>query len=191
MLKVIYMGQPLKNIYAHATRWEVFKYRFAKLIRKAVIATFILGAGYGVFMTGRITTTPVQVEAIKEVDMTDAKFADKIKGLKNEVANKLSSCESAGYKEDDGIIIFDSNAKASIGQFQFQKSTVIHYYKVLYGKTITPKEAVLIALDESKARELAIDIMFKTKNKAGKDWYNCTEKHGLDAQIDMIKKLEL
>lgn len=190
MLKVIYNGKPLKNIYAHATRWEVFKYKFAILMRKLVIASFILGAIYGAYNAGLASTDPVIVEATKEVDVSDTRFSVRIQNLKEGVANQLMKCESAGYSENDGIVIFDSNAKPSIGQFQFQKNTVIHFYKTLYGKTITQKEAVLIALDTDKAKALAIDVMFKTTNKAGKDWVNCTKKYDLDKQIDLIKKME-
>lgn len=190
MIKVIYNGQPLKNIYPHATRFQVFKYKLAKIVRKAVIASFILGAIYGAYNAGMASTDPVIVEATKEVDVSDTRFKVKIQNLKEGVANQLMKCESAGHSENDGIVIFDSNAKPSIGQFQFQKNTVIHFYKTLYGKTITQKEAVLIALDTEKAKALAIDVMFKTPNKAGKDWIVCNRKNNLDAQIDIIKKLE-
>lgn len=188
MLKVTYMGEPLRNIYPHATKWQVFKYKFALYLRRVLIGSMIVGAIVGSFKIGRTTTEPVFVQA---EDKSKAMYMSKVDKLKEDIANQLMACESAGHTEDDGIIIFDSNNKASIGNFQFQKNTVIHYYKVLYGKTITPKEAVLIALDTDKARKLAIDIMFTTKNKAGKDWVNCDAKHKLDAQIDLVKKLEL
>ena len=187
MLKVTYMGEPLKNIYPHATKWQVFKYKFALFMRKTLIVSMIVGAVYGSFHIGRATTEPVFLQA---EDKSKAMFMSKVDKLKEEVANQLMACESAGHTEDDGIIIFDSNAKASIGNFQFQKDTVIHYYKVLYGKTITPKEAVLIALDQDKARSLAIDVMFTTKNKAGRDWFNCANKLKLDERIDIIKSIE-
>lgn len=191
MLKVFYMGEPLRNIYPHATRFQVFKYKLARATRKLVIASFIVGAIYGAYNAGLSSTEPVTVQASKEVDVSDTRFKVRIDNLKNGVANQLMKCESAGYSESDGIVIFDSNEKGSFGQFQFQKNTVIHFYKVLYGKVITPKEAVLIALDTDKARSLAIDVMFKTPNKAGKDWVNCTKKYDLDKQIDLIKKMEV
>jgi len=82
----------------------------------------------------------------------------------------LESCESAGFSEEDAPIIFDSNNKASIGVFQFQKATIIHYFKTLYKEDITPKEAVMIALDEKKSRQLAEDIVFSSGLS---DWKTC------------------
>ena len=134
---------------------------------------------------------PKHVFADKLVDTSETMFETKIENLKHEVLNQLSKCESAGYKEDDGLIVFDSNAKASIGNFQWQVASVIHYMKVLKGKDVTRKEAILIALDKDSAGELAKMVMFETKNMAGKDWYNCNNKYNLDEQIKLIKKLEL
>jgi len=107
---------------------------------------------------------------------------------KADVVARLAACESAGHSEDDGIIIFDTNNRASIGRLQFQKATVIHYMKRLYGQDITAKEAVLIALDTEKAKALATDIIFTTDNDAT-DWLNCSNKLGLGADIKAIKKL--
>lgn len=186
-LQVIYNGEPLCKIYPHASKWQVFKYNSSMIIRKVLIIAFILGGIYGTFQLGRVTTAPKFVQA---EDKSNEMFTGKIEKLKNDVVNKIRSCESAGSNEDAGLIVFDSNNKASIGTMQFQVNTIIHYYKTLYGRTITPKEAVIIALDDNKAGELAKMIMFTTNNKAGKDWVNCTNRYDIDKQIDLIKNLE-
>jgi hypothetical protein len=167
--------------FTRAQRWTI------KWTKRVVFTAFVIGMLYGVFTAGSMSTT---AQIVMAEDTSVEKYANKIETLKAGVVEQLMSCEGAGYKEDDGIIIFDTNNKASIGLAQFQISTVQHYYKTLYGKTITRKEAVLIALDKQKAKELAQDVMFKTKNKASGDWYNCEKKLNLDAQIDVIKKLE-
>ena len=163
--------------------------RFIKktLILSAIIGT-ISGVIYSTFMLGG-KFNPVISYAEKIVDTSPLMYQEKIATLKNKVADTLMACESGGHKETDGIIIFDTNKKASIGQFQFQVATVQYYYKTLYNKVITPKEAVMIALDTSQARNLAIDVMFTTKNKASKDWYNCEKRHSLDSQIAIINNL--
>lgn len=191
MLKVTYMGSPLCQIYPHATRFQVFKYRFAQIMRKVIIASFIIGAIVGAYKFGNITTKPEAVYAVNEIDTSDVRYTVKIEGLKKEVIEELRKCESAGYKENDGLVIFDSNSKGSFGTLQFQKATVIHFYKVLYNKDITGKEAVMIALDDIKSGQLAQDVAFKTKNKIGKDWVNCERKLGLDERVDLIKKMEV
>lgn len=187
MLKVFYNGEFLRNVYPHCTKWELFKYRFAKFMRKVVIASFLIGCIYGSFQLGRITTNPIYVKA---EDKSSEMFADKIEGLKNDVIAKLASCESAGYKESDGIIILDTNNKASIGQYQWQVKSVQYYSKLSSGVILTPKEAILLALDKEKAGELVKFVAFKTNNKISKDWYNCSKKFNLDGEVELIKKLE-
>lgn len=194
MIQVVWMGEPLCKIYPHATRWQVLKYNIAMWTRKGLIGVFIAGAIFGVFKTGEYSSSQNPAVAFIDrevsIDKSDVKFKEKIEFLKDDVIEQLRKCESAGHKESDGIIIFDSNEKASIGTLQFQVNTVIHYEKILNGRDITKKEAVLIALDNKKAGDLAKKIIFETKNKAGKDWVNCAKKHNLDAQVDLIKKLE-
>lgn len=113
----------------------------------------------------------------------------KIEQLKDEALDSLKQCESAGYEDKDGIIIFDSNNKASIGMFQWQKASVIHYYKTLYNQDITPKDAVIIALDTEKAKKLAHDVIFGT-DKGWTNWTNCAKKTGLITTLQIINKLE-
>lgn len=192
LTKVFFGEKRLKDMYVGASRFQVFKYRLSRFVRRLIIASFLLGAVFGAYKLGNFTTEPVGLyAATKEVDVSDIRYQTKIDKLKDDVVEKLASCESAGYTEDDGIIIFDSNEKASIGSFQWQIASVKHYHKLMTGKDVTSKEAILIALDKTKAKGLARYVAFETKNKMGKDWINCEKKFGLDAQIDIIKKLEL
>lgn len=201
VLKVTYMGEPLRNIYPHASRFQVFKYKIAMFMRKVIIVTMIVGATsgvlYGTFYAGRATTEPVKVFADRHIDVSDVSLQNKISDLKTKVADSLMACESGGAKESDALVTYDPRRNetvnsniASFGQFQFKKATVIYYYKTIYNKTVTPLEAVIIALDEEKARELAISVMFTTKNKASGDWSNCAKRLDLDKRIDLIKQLE-
>lgn len=158
------------------------------LKRVMIMMAFFLMGSYGVLGINHFVTHEPSV--IFARDSSTEIFKTKIEQLKNEVVSDLMDCESAGHKEADGIIIFDTNKKASIGRAQFQVATVIHYYKILYGKDISRKEAVEIALNDDKAAELAKRIGFETNNKFGKDWVNCTVKYDLDKRADLIKQLE-
>lgn len=185
--KVFFGETRLKDIAVGASAWEIFKYRVAILTRRILMGLFASGMLYGAFFTGRVTTSPVFVNA---EDKSQIMFENKIEKLKNEVLDTLSKCESAGHTEDDGIIILDTNNKASIGQFQWQISSVKFYNKQKTGIELTSKEAILLALDEDRARNLAKYVAFETKNKLSKDWYNCSVKYGLDEKVEMIKSLE-
>lgn len=187
MLKVIYNGEFLCNIYPHASKFKVFKYRVARGMRIAVIQIMIAGATLGVYTAGQSAVTPTYVKA---EDKSSQMYQDKVEALKDAVMSKLSQCESAGHKESDGIIIMDTNNKLSIGNYQWQISSVQHYYKLMTGKEISKKDAIILALHETEARKLAKFVAFETKNKIGKDWVNCNIKHSLDVQVDMIKSME-
>lgn len=186
-LKVIYNGDFLCNIYPHASWFQVMKYRLARGTRVALVQLFFTILILSSFTIGRNTTQPIYAKA---EDTSSQRFNEKIEMLKDRVVAQLASCESAGYKESDGIIILDTNNKASIGQYQWQVKSVQHYVKLSTGVNITPKEAILLALDKEKAGELVKYVAFKTNNKLGKDWYNCTNKLDLDRQVEMIKLLE-
>lgn len=127
-----------------------------------------------------------RVEAAEiEVDRLDVKVDE----LKKEVLDTLEKCESAGHKAEDGIITFDTNNQPSIGQFQFQRDTVIYYHQKMTGETITRQEAVQIAIDDERARELASYIIFETNSGVAKDWVICSRNYGLQSKVDVIKSL--
>jgi len=166
--------------------YRKFKYAMRKGIQVAVVCTFLAGATTGVFTAGKTSTTATFVQA---EDKSGEMYDIKVEALKDAVMAKLSQCESAGHKESDGIIIMDTNNKLSIGQYQWQVSSVQHYYKLMTGKEISKKDAIILALNETEARKLAKFVAFETKNKIGKDWVNCNNKHNLDTQVDMIKSM--
>ena len=192
LTKVFFGNKRLKDIYVGATKWEVLKYRATKFFKRVLVVSFIIGlcvgSVYGGYQVGKVSK--VDFVNAQTIDLSDKHFSEKIEVLKMKVLEELRSCESGGKSANDGLIVFDTNKRASIGQYQFQVQTVIHYYKTLYNSNLSPTEAIKIALDDEKATKLARDIIFGTKNKAGKDWVNCTAKYDLDRKVDLIKQLE-
>jgi len=161
-----------KGRFKHKRRWVV-----ALVLIGVLVLAFHYGGGEAL-VDDYVYSQPVVVEKIKVVDTTKRK----VEKQKWEVVDRIEKCESKGYSEDDAIIIWDDNVhgtlkpmdKYSIGTFQFKKSTIIYYYKRLYGQKITPKQAVLVALDGQKARQLAYDILYQTKY-GWKNWWNCAK----------------
>jgi hypothetical protein len=127
----------------------------------------------------------IEVEKIIEIDNLSTKVAF----LKQEAVEKLKNCESNGFVEADAPIILDNNREISIGLFQYQRDTIIHYYKTLYGKEITRKQAVEIAVDEYESARLTEAILFET-DKGWTNWLTCSKKLGLQKEIEFIKKLQ-
>jgi len=133
--------------------------------------------------------------SIVEKEVVVDNLSEKINELKGELMATLKKGESLGSKECNALITFDPNPNnkkveiASIGCYQFKVSTVIYYYKKLYGQDITRTQAMQIAIDEHKAGELARDIIFK--EKGGLDnWYNTAKKNDLYSKLAIIRQLE-
>lgn len=165
--------------------------KFMKVVGiSALIAAGVVGVVWGAYAIGGYKN-PRVIEIPVTIDNSAMEYDAKIENLKDGVVAKLRACESGGFKEDDGIIVFDTNHKASVGTLQWQVESVKFYYKALYGKAVTGKEAIVIALDDKRSGELAKRVMFETKNMAGKDWVNCAVRHNLDNEIVIIKKLEV
>lgn len=122
--------------------------------------------------------------------MPENTFDERLEALKDELVNDLAKkCETKGAKEPDAVIILDSNNEMSIGAWQFQIKTVQHYVKLFEGRNISRKEAIAIAIDHDKAKELTKQILFEDA-KGAANWLNCSNKLGLPQQISLIKKLE-
>jgi hypothetical protein len=168
---------------------DMFKYWFVwtvcrRGLQGLIVALFL----YASYSVGRYLH-PVTAFADRTIDNSEISFKAKIEALKDGVVKQLAACENTGYTENGVQIIWDTNNKASIGSLMFQIDTVRYYYKLMTGKEISKKDAVILALDEARARELAKWVMFETKNMAGKDWVNCDKKLKLDQQIILIKGL--
>lgn len=174
------LGQFAGNILTQtkrALRWTL-KISITSIIGALIVVAF---SQYHIANADKEMVT-VEVEKVVDTGIV------KVQNVKNEIIYQLKQCESGTKKESDALIVFDTNKKPSLGLWQFQVGTVQYYYKTLYGKDITSKEAVSIALDETLARELVADIMFKTNN-APQEWFNCSKKLDLKLKIDLLKKL--
>ncbi len=125
---------------------------------------------------------------IIEREVINDTLALKIEELKSAIIDDIKKGETSNAPESAGVIIFDTNKRASIGSYQFQIRTVQHYYKKFYSKDITQKEAILIALDDTQARLLARDIVFR--EKAGyENWYNTSKKYNIASRVALVNNL--
>lgn len=185
-MKVIVNGKRMRDIYPFASKWQVFKYRVRKFFRR--VCLIALGVVLVVIM-GTVIREMFPVYKVQEKQVILDNLTIKIDQLKGEIIADIKKGECGHYTDDDGIIIFDSNKKASIGCYQFQKSTVIYYYKKLYGQDITGREAVLIALDDKKASQLTYDIVFG-ELEGWRNWFNTGKKYNIKERLEIIRNLE-
>lgn len=124
--------------------------------------------------------------ALKEMERLSS---EKVERLKDQLVDDLASkCETAGSKEPDGAIILDSNNAMSIGAWMWQIKSVQHYIKKFEGRDITRVEAIRIAIDHDKAKELTKRVIFE--EKAGiENWKNCANKLQLRPKIELLVQL--
>lgn len=161
---------------------------------KIVFAVLVLVAVGSIFGWSRANEKVLHYvaelnESKAVVEELERQPAVKIAALKQDLLARLKKCETMGKTSDDAPIILDTNNEMSIGELMFQIKTVQYYYKKLYAKEITRKEAVLVALDHDKAFALAHDIVF-TDGKGIGNWHNCDKKNGFSSEIAIIKKLQ-
>ena len=98
--------------------------------------------------------------------------------MKTDLVERLAQCESGGQS------IYGAGG-LYVGPLQFHRTTVVGYYRILYGQQITHRDAVEIAMDRDRAHQLAKDIIFTSGNKV-RDWPLCSRKLGLAAEVDRI-----
>ena len=104
--------------------------------------------------------------------------------MKGDVLDRLAKCESGGKET---TIVFDTNGKASVGNYQWQLASFRHYYEKKTGVKLTDRQAAVMALDDVKARELASWVIFDTEKGGSYDWVNCFKWHDLDTLVKFIK----
>jgi hypothetical protein len=174
MTKIFYNGRRINGRFDNA---KSFAKRILRFMGWSMLICFIV-------ITGKmLSTDTVSAVTPETIDLTP----QKIEALKADVVTRIMQCESGGHSEDDGIIIFDTNNEASIGQLQWQRKSVQFYEKKLYGRDVSPKEAVAIALDTTEAAQLARDVIFKADGL--KNWLNCANRLGLRAEVDAINRI--
>lgn len=195
-IKVFQNGVYLRDISPYATKWQVIKFKVAQWIGRvvrevvrwmklglAVSVACILGA----FVYGNYVGVSTHFVFAENTDT----LSIKVEQMKKEVVNQISNMEN---KTNIPIVIDDNKAgtlpkkdKVSIGCMQFKISTVQHYENVLYKVTMNDNEAVVLALDCEKAKELAQEIIFNTVGGLW-NWSVATKEIG--TKVEVIKELE-
>lgn len=187
-------GPLLRDVYPHARWYHWALWNVTKFLRKTCVVAsgvaLLLIAGYA----GR-EFWPNTVYAVKNNEIVNDSLSKKIEQLKWDVVDRLQACESAGHTEEYGLVTFDPDSTGksanipSYGPLQFKKQTVIEYSKSLNGKDLSGKQAIELALDADRARDLAYHIIFDVQGGIW-NWKNCADKLKLGDDIGVIRKLE-
>lgn len=180
-----------------------------------VLASVAVAICYGLLVTNNkvkefveepVTLLATPVEAAEIVDW-EKKYTGKIEQLKDEVLNKIHAAESnVLLKEGEVFYVNDPNSKMreaclrvggkrplscdSWGPWQMKIEFIQRRHMELYAKPITEKDAILLALDNDKARAFASDCIF---NLEGCVWeWSTSAKHVefLKTMIPLVREME-
>ena len=112
-IKVLWNGKLLREIYPHATRWQVFKFKVKRFFRKVFIASGIVIASYSLFILGGALNPKInyiQAETPKEIIP---------------VLERIAKCESGSKQFDkNGQVLMRSNTNRSVDVGKYQINTV-------------------------------------------------------------------
>ncbi len=157
-IKVMWNGKHLRDIYPHATGWQVFKYKLGKFIRKCLLVVAIIFSIWAVFKLGGIfnpSTIITQAEVIKEVEVR-APILDRIAGCESQGSAKLPG----KHWDKNGQVLMRSNTNKSVDVGKYQINTVWFAKATELGLDITL---------EKDNEKMALWIY---KNRGTEDWYS-------------------
>ncbi len=188
MTKYYYMGKRFN------TPWQVLMAKVKHIIYLIVIGLVIFTIFFGVGYIGSKMFPTVKYEQIEKEVVLDNLTA-KVDELKASLIKDIFDIERAGHKESDGLITWDPNPNhksvqiASIGSCQFKVSTIQYYMTKLHQKTLSGKDAILLALDDEKCKQLMNDVIF-TEKDGWKNWLNSGIKVNAQARLAIIRELQ-
>ena len=111
-IKVFFMGERLRDVYPHATRWQVFKYRVRQFVRRVTIASMGGLALYGMYFVG---LQQAQIQYVRADTITIEKE------LEAPVLERICKAESGcKHLNSKGEVIThkNNNGTTDIGKYQ-------------------------------------------------------------------------
>jgi hypothetical protein len=168
-----------------------------KRITKIIIVVALVAGGYLLATLQaenreRSLEQSFSIHLAQQINKVQDEQEKKIEKMKWQIVDDLSNkCEVLGVKDEnkEGIIIWDTNNKASIGAWMFQTATVQYYSEKLRGEKLSTAEANRLALTHSEARQLAYEIIWDEVGGIY-NWRNCMNKLGLKQRIETVRAID-
>ena len=161
------------------------------LIRSAIVSAFGW-AVFGGYMLNELNGTELVAYA-DTVTLPGIELKGKsVEDLKAEVIHDLASKENGdgvelpAYLDDNSKGTLSRKDKLSWGCMAYKLSTIQRHYKAVHGKELNNLEAALLALDCSKAKELAKEAIFGEQNAIG-EWMAASEK--MKIKVSLIREM--
>jgi hypothetical protein len=138
-IKVFFNGERLRDIYPHASKFQVFKWKIRKFFRKVIIASFCVGVVFGAFKIGSIVAADT-VYTVNQVMPKQSEYP---------VLDRIAKCESGNThidpKTGQVLVRGNTNKTVDVGRHQINET--------YWGKKAT--ELGLNIYDEKDNRKMA------------------------------------
>jgi hypothetical protein len=115
-IKVLWNGELLREIYPHASKWQVLKWKTKRVVRKAVIVSLALVSVAIVFKAGSVIN-PVTVYQDRQVIVEVTPVPS--------VMERIAKCESGGkHFGTSGQVLMRGNTNNTVDVGKYQINTV-------------------------------------------------------------------
>lgn len=145
------MGERLKDIYPHATKWEMMKYKARMTFKRLVRLSVAGGLLYGAFIAGGMLnpiTSYATIEKLVPVETVSP------------VLERIAKCESGNTHYKNGQVIFNSNKNGSVDIGKYQINSIWN------------SKATELGLDLSKEKDNEAFAMYLYKTHGTEPWYS-------------------
>lgn len=164
-IKVFYGDTRLKDIYPYATKWQVFKFKAMRFIRKVAIVTGIMFAvalcvfiGSKAFPSTVYVSKPITVQVVAPSPVL-SRIADCESGVRNASGRSVTGSASQYDKNGQVVMRPNKNGSVDVGIMQINVAT--------WGMKATALGYDLTSESDNKAMALWI-----YENRGTEDWYS-------------------
>jgi hypothetical protein len=196
MERISYLG---KQIYPKQKRNKRGEYARKGLPVMPIISGALI-VGFGVFLamnsgiTVEYQATPVAQAAVISTSTPVAapvSLEERVEKVKHDLVEQMAHCENKDHiltwPDDSHEHSLPLKDKVSNGDLAFKISTVERFNKILHGTTLSDRDALELALDPVRARELALDAWINIKGSIN-EWSCATDD--MRAKVEVIRELE-
>lgn len=146
---------------------------------RVITILMILLAAFIAFNVGFSKWYNNEIMAVAPVAYAGETMEAKVEALKEKLADDMVACENKGHllvwPDDNSGGTLPRKDKVSIGDLAFKISTVQRFYKILHGADLNDRDAMQLALDTPRARQLAIDSWLNIKGSIN-EWSCVTDE---------------
>lgn len=131
-LKIFYLGEHLRDVYPHATKWEVLKFKVRKAFKAALRLSMAGGLLYAAFIAGAYLNPMVTYATQEKIVTVDSE---------SPVMDRIAKCESNGsHYAPSGQVVYNANSNGTVDVGIFQINSIWNKKATEMGLDLTKEE---------------------------------------------------